>query len=107
MDGKTVPSCMTLALDSRGKEITTVEGLGRPNGRKDEIQEAFASCDAYQCGFCTRGMIMSANALLDKNDSPTDAEIRDGLSGNICRCSAYIYIFEAVKKAGQWKREGF
>jgi len=100
MDGKPVLSCLTLAIDAQGKDITTIEGLAR-NGQLHPLQQAFIDYGAIQCGFCTPGMLLSAKALLDKNPRPTDAEIKEALSGNLCRCTGYVKIVEAVKAAAQ------
>jgi xanthine dehydrogenase YagT iron-sulfur-binding subunit len=105
VDGLPVASCMMLALDARGKEIVTVEGLAR-DGRLHPVQRAFAECDAFQCGYCTPGMVVAAKALLDRNSNPTLDEIKAGLAGNLCRCGAYNHIFEAVQKAAKVIREG-
>jgi xanthine dehydrogenase YagT iron-sulfur-binding subunit len=106
INGKPVVSCLMLALDARGREITTVEGLGK-DGRLDEVQEAFARHDAFQCGYCTSGMILASKALLDRNNNPTSSQIKEGLCGNVCRCAAYKNIFSAVATAAKWKREGY
>lgn len=95
MDGKPVNSCMTLAVQADGKSILTIEGLS--DGKLlHPIQEAFIEKGAVQCGFCTPGMVMSAKGLLDKNPTPTKDEIREGLSGNYCRCTGYAKIIDAV-----------
>lgn len=98
IDGLLVNSCLMLALDAAGKKITTVEGLGEP-GKLHPLQEAFMKCDALQCGFCTPGFLMASKALLDKNRNPSLDEIKEGLSGNICRCGTYPRIFEAIQKS--------
>jgi len=98
LDGRPVNSCMMLALDALGHKITTIEGLGSPD-RPHPVQEAFARCDALQCGFCTPGFVMSAAALLRQNPKPSLDEIREACSGNICRCGTYPKIFEAVRMA--------
>lgn len=96
-------ACMTLAIEAEGAEIVTIEGL--MNGEKlGAVQEAFLERDAFQCGYCTPGQIMSAEALLRAHPDPSDEEIRRGVSGNLCRCGAYKHIFEAVKRAAQLKR---
>ncbi|MCB9676768.1 MAG: molybdopterin-dependent oxidoreductase [Alphaproteobacteria bacterium] len=97
VDGKPTLACCTLAKTVRG-EVTTIEGLATPDG-PHPLQRAFDACGALQCGFCQTGMILSAKALLDRNPSPDDAEIRQALSGNLCRCTGYTKIVEAVKKA--------
>jgi len=98
MDGLAVNSCLILAAEANGKEITTIEGLA--DGEKlHPIQQAFMDIGGLQCGFCTPGMILSTKVLLDKNQNPTDDEIRKGLEGNFCRCTGYTKIFESVKAA--------
>ena len=104
MDGLPVHSCLVLAGQLEGHEILTVEGLAQ-NGELDLIQNAFVENNAVHCGFCTPGMIMSAKGLLMKNPDPTDTEIREALSGNICRCSDYRQILLAVKDAAKRLRE--
>ncbi|MHC4135751.1 MAG: (2Fe-2S)-binding protein [Planctomycetota bacterium] len=98
VDGKTVNSCMMLAIDAAGASVTTVEGLAK-GGRLHAVQAAFIKHDALQCGFCTPGMIMSCAALVASNKNPTHAEIRDAVSGNLCRCGTYPHVFQAVKEA--------
>lgn len=101
MDGRAVSSCLTLAVEAEGKDILTVEGLA-PSGEKlHVIQEEFIDKGAIQCGFCTAGMEMSALHLLNKNPSPTETEIREALSGNLCRCTGYTKIVEAISSAAQ------
>jgi len=98
MNGKTVNSCLVLAIEADGQEILTIEGLS-DNDRLHPIQEAFVSQSGMQCGFCTPGMIMSAKALLDSNPDPTEAEIRESISGNFCRCTGYTKIIESISAA--------
>jgi aerobic-type carbon monoxide dehydrogenase small subunit (CoxS/CutS family) len=98
LDGFPVRSCLLLAVDVRGRKITTIEGLAQ-KGNLHPIQKAFIEHGAIQCGFCTPGMILSAKALLDRNPSPTEEEIRVALSGNLCRCTGYVKIFKAVQAA--------
>jgi len=100
MDGKAVYSCSRLAIEADNKKILTIEGLLR-GGKLHPIQEAFLEHDGMQCGFCTSGQIMSVKALLDKNPHPTQEEIKEGLSGNICRCSAYPKILKSAMVAAQ------
>ncbi len=96
-DGDAVPSCMTLLADCDGCQITTLEGLSDPvTGELSELQQKFIDYYAFQCGFCTPGIIMTTKALLDKNPHPTEEEIRDALSGNYCRCISHYHVFEAV-----------
>lgn len=100
MDGRTVNSCLVLAVEADGKQITTIEGLAKGD-ELHPIQQAFIDHGGFQCGFCTPGMIMSSKALLDENPSPTEEEIRQGLSGNFCRCTGYTKIIESVKAAAE------
>ncbi|NLD04902.1 MAG: (2Fe-2S)-binding protein [Synergistaceae bacterium] len=100
MDGEAVCSCVVPAFQADGHDIVTVEGL-EMNGELDLIQQSFIDCDAVQCGFCTPGMIMSAKALLLKNPSPSRDEIRTALAGNICRCTGYTQIVDAVETAAE------
>ena len=102
MDGKAVLSCMTLAVECNGKQITTIEGLSDPKtGRMDPLQQAFIDYTAFQCGFCTPGMIMSAKALLYENPFPTEEEVKEGLSGNFCRCISHYQVVKAVMAASK------
>ena len=101
VDGLPVSSCLTLAVDAEGKEITTIEGLESRDGELHPIQESFLDKGAVQCGFCTAGMVMTAKGFLDKNPNPTEQEIRQALSGNICRCTGYAKIVEAVEDAAK------
>lgn len=105
MDGKLVFSCMTLAMDAQGRKIETVEGLADGDDLHP-LQEAFVEKDALMCGFCTPGFLVSSKALLDANDNPTPEEVREGLSGNICRCGTYPHVFEAVMSAADKMRKG-
>ncbi len=98
IDGEPVLSCLTLALEAQGHDITTVEGLEQ-NGTLHPVQIAFAERGAAQCGYCTPGMLVTAKALLDKHPSPSREEIREALSGNLCRCTGYLKIIEAVELA--------
>lgn len=98
LDGEPVLSCITPVWEAEGRPVTTVEGLAEP-GRLHPLQEAFEICGAAQCGFCTPGILMSAAALLDHNPTPSRQEIRDALSGNLCRCTGYTKIYEAVEMA--------
>jgi len=95
IDGKAVLSCLTLAVDSQKKEITTIEGLAK-EGKLHPLQQNFVNHGAIQCGFCTPGMILSAKAMLDKNPKPTEEEVKRGISGNLCRCTGYTKIIEAI-----------
>lgn len=101
LDGLPVSSCLTLAVDAEGKEITTIEGLESGDGDLHAVQESFLDKGAVQCGFCTAGMVMTTKSFLDKNPKPTEREIRQALSGNICRCTGYAKIVEAVEDAAK------
>jgi xanthine dehydrogenase YagT iron-sulfur-binding subunit len=101
LDGKAVASCMTLALDAIGKSIETIEGLEESREKLHPIQTSFIEHDAMQCGFCTSGMIMSSKHLLDKTKSPSDVEIKEAVSGNLCRCGTYPHVFSAIKTAAK------
>lgn len=98
VDGVPVLSCLTLARRVEGSDVLTVEGLAR-NGRPHPLQEAFVAKGAAQCGYCTPGMLMMSKALLDENQNPTEEEIRFALSGNLCRCTGYAKIIQAVQEA--------
>ncbi len=98
IDGLPVSSCCTLAYEATGKQLTTIEGLSR-NGSLDPVQEAFIAESAIQCGFCTPGMILAVKALLDDNPAPTRAEIEANLASNLCRCTGYWNIIDAVERA--------
>jgi aerobic-type carbon monoxide dehydrogenase small subunit (CoxS/CutS family) len=100
LDGRAVYSCLTLAVDCEGREITTVEGLASGD-KLDPVQQAFVEADAYQCGFCTPGQIMSVKALLADQPAPTEDEIRRAVSGNLCRCGAYQNIVKAGLRAAE------
>jgi xanthine dehydrogenase YagT iron-sulfur-binding subunit len=97
LDGRRVNSCLTLAIMCQGQEVTTIEGLGTPENMHP-MQKAFVDCDAYQCGYCTSGQIMSATALMKEGCGKTNHEIREAMSGNICRCVAYQNILSAIKQ---------
>ena len=99
VDGTLTLSCLTLAATVAGSEIITIEGLAGPDGALDPVQEAFLDHGAYQCGYCTPGLIMSSKALLQENANPTEAEIREYLRGNLCRCTGYSGIVRAVQGA--------
>lgn len=104
VNGKAVHSCLMLAEQAEGTEIITIEGLAE-DGKLDPVQEAFIECGAIQCGYCTPGMIISAKALLIHNTSPSDEEIKEALAGNLCRCTGYTKILEAVRMAAARGRE--
>jgi aerobic-type carbon monoxide dehydrogenase small subunit (CoxS/CutS family) len=98
LDGEAVLSCLVLAHECQGRQVLTVEGLSW-DGRLDPLQDAFADLGAAQCGYCTPGILLTAKALLAEKPKPTRAEIREALSGNLCRCTGYLQIFEAVEDA--------
>jgi len=98
LDGNPVPSCLVLAVDVKGRDILTIEGVAE-NGRLHPIQEAFVNEGAVQCGYCTPGMILSAKALLDRNPNPSEQEIKEAISGNLCRCTGYVKIVQAISTA--------
>jgi aerobic-type carbon monoxide dehydrogenase small subunit (CoxS/CutS family) len=97
IDGQAVNSCLYPVMEAEGKTITTIEGLASRDGQLHPLQTAFINEGAVQCGFCTPGMIMSAKALLDTNDKPTEEEIKDAVAGNLCRCTGYVKIIDAIK----------
>jgi aerobic carbon-monoxide dehydrogenase small subunit len=98
LDGKLVCACLVLAAQAEGHEVVTVEGLG-DDAELHRVQEAFAETGAVQCGFCTPGLVVATADLLERNPSPSDDEIREALSGNLCRCTGYAKIFDAVRLA--------
>ena len=99
MDGMSVKSCTVFAVQADGAEITTIEGMANPDGTLSALQEGFRMMHGLQCGFCTPGMILRAQRLLKENPSPTEADIRAGISGNICRCTGYQNIVKAIQYA--------
>ena len=103
LNGEPVNSCMVLAVEVDKSEVVTVEGLAQ-SGQLDPLQKAFIEESAVQCGFCIPGMLMSSRALLNRNPDPSDAEIREALSGNFCRCTGYVRPVQAVKKAARESR---
>lgn len=103
MDGKAVHPCLILASQAGGKKIITIEGLGK-GGNLHPLQEAFVEYGAIQCGFCTPGLIMAAKALLDENPNPNEDEIREVISGNICRCTGYVKVVKAIQEAAKKMR---
>lgn len=105
IDGKPAFSCLTLAVTARGKSILTIEGLAK-GSELHPIQKAFVEKGAIQCGFCTPGMVLSAKAMLDENPAPTRDEIKTGLAGNLCRCTGYVKIVDAVEAAADSIRKG-
>jgi carbon-monoxide dehydrogenase small subunit len=102
-NGYPIRSCLTLAAEVEGAEITTVEGLGTEDGQLDPLQQAFIDHGAVQCGFCTPGMLMTAHALLNKHAAPTEKDVRLAISGNICRCTGYTKIVEAIMDVAKGK----
>jgi carbon-monoxide dehydrogenase small subunit len=100
LDGEPVNSCMVLAVESDGREVTTVEGLAQDD-KLSSLQESFVQLNAVQCGFCTPGVLVSAHGLLARNPHPTEGEIREALVGNLCRCTGYLRIIQAVQAAAE------
>ena len=105
LDGKVVKSCLHFAVQADGHEITTIEGLAK-DGELNPVQEAFVKNYAFQCGYCTPGMIMTSQALLQRNPNPTEEEIRKALAGNLCMCTGYVQIVDAVKEAAKGMKNG-
>jgi len=105
LNGKAVLSCTTLAVRCQGKEITTIEGLA-DGDRLHPVQQAFIDHFAVQCGFCTPGMILNAKALLENNPNPTEEEVRESISGNMCRCTGYVKPVKAILAAAEMMKEG-
>jgi carbon-monoxide dehydrogenase small subunit len=103
LNGQAVKSCTLLAVQANGAEITTIEGLAE-NGELHPVQEGFWECHGLQCGFCTPGMIIAAHQLLERNPRPTEAQIRRGIEGNLCRCTGYQHIVDAVQYAARKMR---
>jgi carbon-monoxide dehydrogenase small subunit len=101
VEGDATLSCLTLAVACDGKKITTIEGMAQPGGQLHPIQQAFVDHGAIQCGYCTPGMIMAAKALLDRNPKPSREEVKMGISGNLCRCTGYKRIVEAIEMAAE------
>jgi carbon-monoxide dehydrogenase small subunit len=104
LDGKPVDSCLVLAVEADGREVTTIEGVAQ-NGKLDALQESFVNHAAVQCGYCTPGMILSAKALLTRNAHPTEREVREAIAGNLCRCTGYVHIVEAVLAAAEGRTQ--
>jgi carbon-monoxide dehydrogenase small subunit len=105
LDGKVVKSCLQLAVQADGREVITIEGLAK-DGELNPVQEAFVKNYASQCGYCTPGMVMTSHALLQNNPSPSDEEIRKALAGNLCMCTGYVQIVDAVKEAAKVMKNG-
>ncbi len=101
IDGKSVNSCIFPALEVEGRKVSTIEGLTDAQGNLHPIQKAFIEYGAIQCGFCTPGMVLSAKALLDENPKPSEEEIRNGIAGNLCRCTGYLQIIQAIKAVSE------
>ncbi len=99
LNGEAVKSCTMLAVQADGQAVTTIEGLADADGTMHPMQEAFMECHALQCGYCTPGMVMASVSLLDETPNPTEAEVREGLEGNLCRCTGYHNIVKAVLSA--------
>jgi carbon-monoxide dehydrogenase small subunit len=106
LDGRPVRSCLMLAVQARGHDVTTIEGLAPPEGPLHPIQRAFKECHGLQCGFCTPGFVMAISGLLAENPSPNPEEIQEGIAGNLCRCTGYASIRRAVQRAAELLREG-
>lgn len=100
MNGKPVTSCLVLAIEAHGKEIVTIEGLAS-DGKLHPVQEAFVQHGAIQCGFCTPGMVLTAKAFIDNNPKPSEEEVRKAIEGNICRCTGYVKIVEAIMSVNE------
>ena len=100
LDGKPVKSCTVLAVQANGRSVLTVEGLER-DGKLSAVQQAFVEAHGLQCGFCTPGMMMTATALLARNPDPSEADVRDAIRGNLCRCTGYVNIVKAIRLAGE------
>ncbi len=105
LDGKVVKACLHFAVQADGREITTIEGLAE-DGELNPVQEAFVKNYAFQCGYCTPGMVITSHALLQKNPNPSEAEIRKALAGNLCMCTGYVQIVDAVKEAAKGMKNG-
>lgn len=105
LDGRVVKSCLHLAVQADGREVTTIEGLAK-DGELAPIQDAFVKNYALQCGYCTPGMVMTSYALLKTNPNPSEAEIRKALAGNLCMCTGYVQIVDAVKEAARGSKNG-
>ena len=105
LDGKLVKSCLMLAVQANGKEVTTIEGLAEDDALHP-VQESFVRNYGLQCGYCTPGMVMAAHYLLTRNPDPSEEEIREGLAGNLCMCTGYVQIVDAVKEAAARRKDG-
>jgi carbon-monoxide dehydrogenase small subunit len=105
LDGEPVRSCLMYAVQANGHRVTTVEGLAKPDGSMSALQDAFCETHGLQCGYCTPGMLIAAQGLLNSNPDPSEAQIRDAIGGNLCRCTGYQQIVEAVELAAKRLRE--
>jgi carbon-monoxide dehydrogenase small subunit len=105
LDGEPVRSCLMYTVQANGHRVTTVEGLARPDGSLSVLQDSFCETHGLQCGYCTSGMLIAAQGLLNSNPDPTEAQIRDAIGGNLCRCTGYQQIVEAVELAAKRMRE--
>ena len=105
LNGEPVNSCMVLAVECQDAEVVTIEGMSQ-DGKLDPVQDALIAAGGVQCGFCTPGVVISARALLNRNPHPTEQEIRDALVGNLCRCTGYVRIIDAVQKAAEGGKNG-
>ena len=105
LDGQPVRSCLMFAVQADGRSVTTIEGLVRPDGTPGVLQDAFCETHATQCGYCTPGMIIAAHALLAANAAPAEQEIREAIGGNLCRCTGYQQIVDAIKLAAEQRSE--
>lgn len=105
VDDRPVNACLYPAMEAEGRSIVTVEGLGGARGELGPTQDGFVQKGGTQCGFCTPGMVMATEALLRRNPDPSDAQIREGLVGNLCRCTGYVQIFDSVREAARLRRE--
>ena len=101
LDGEPVRACLMYAVQAHGHRVTTVEGLARPDGSLSVLQESFCEAHGLQCGYCTPGMLITAQALLDANPAPSEAEIREAIGGNLCRCTGYQQIVDAIQLAAK------
>ena len=106
LDGEPIRSCLMFAVQAEGHRVTTVEGLLKDDGSLSDLQDSFWECHALQCGYCTPGMLVASQALLDEIPDPTEDDIREAISGNLCRCTGYQQIVEAVKMTAKRRREG-
>lgn len=105
LDGKLVNSCLVLAAQASGRHIVTIEGVSQPDGSPSDLQQAFIQYGAVQCGFCTPGMVLAGEALLTDNPQPTRMEIREAIAGNLCRCTGYQQIVDAIQQTAQSRQE--